>query len=148
LRADLIIEGIPMTMSTLARLTCATAIMMICGQAHAADKRMPIDFIGEWCNPTTFEGKTNYTLPSWSEDHKCNEIMSIDQYGFVFNLGGEKETYCEPENIRTSHDTAPSGTTYMATIAASCYVGSTPNQKARRTFEFERYKGNIYIKQK
>jgi hypothetical protein len=58
-----------MTMPTLARLTCAAAIMMICGQAHAADKRMPIDFIGEWCNPTPFDGKTNYTLPSWSEDH-------------------------------------------------------------------------------
>ena len=33
-------------------------------------------------------------------------------------------------------------------IAASCYVGSNPNQKTRRTFEFEWYKGNIYIKQR
>jgi hypothetical protein len=137
-----------MTIPTLARLTRAAAIMMICGQAHATNKQMPIDFIGEWCNPTMSDGKTNYTLPSWSEGHKCNEIMSIDQYGFVFNLRGEQETYCEPETIRTSHNTAPSGTAYRATVVASCYVGSTPNQKARHTFEFERYKGNIYIKQK
>ena len=100
------------------RIVCVAAAGLIaCSYARAAEKTMPINFIGEWCNPTTFEGKTNYMLPSWSEDHKCNEIMSIDQYGFAFNMGGEKETYCEPVNIRTSHDTAPSGTTYMATIA-------------------------------
>ena len=104
------------------RIVCVAAAGLIaCSYARAAEKTMPI---------------------------KCNEIMSIDQYGFAFNMGGEKETYCEPVNIRTSHDTAPSGTTYMATIAASCYVGSNPNQKTRRTFEFERYKGNIYIKQR
>ena len=135
-----------MTMPTLLRLTCAAAIVVACSQVRAADKRMPIDFIGEWCNPTRYEGETDYTLPSWSEDHKCNEIMSIDQYGFVFNMGGDKETYCEPENVRTSRDIAPSGTAYMATIVAACYVGSTPSQKTRQTFAFRRYKGNISIK--
>ncbi|MGO4508013.1 hypothetical protein AB4Z51_13425 [Bradyrhizobium sp. 2TAF36] len=137
-----------MTMHNVLRLTCAAAVVAACTQAQAADRRMPIDFIGEWCNPTTFKGETNYTLPSWSEDHTCKEIMSIDQYGFAFNMGGDKEIYCEPENIRTSRDTAQSGTAYLATIVASCYIGTAPSQKTRRTYEFNRYKGNIYIKQK
>ena len=33
----------------------------------------------------------------------------------------------------------------MATIAAACYVGSTPSQKTRQTFAFRRYKGSISI---
>jgi hypothetical protein len=62
-----------------------------------------------------------------------NEIMSIDQYGFVFNLGGEKETYCEPENVRTSHDTAPSGTAYTATITKG-FIGRSTSSDTRATF--------------
>jgi hypothetical protein len=47
--------------------------------AHAAPKRMPTDFIGEWCTPSKDGSATTYTLPSWTEDHKCIEILSIDQ---------------------------------------------------------------------
>ena len=43
------------------RIVCVAAAGLItCSYARAAEKTMPINFIGEWCNPTTFEGKTNY----------------------------------------------------------------------------------------
>ena len=113
--------------------------------AHA-EKTMPIEFVGEWCAPNKNGDTTTYTLPSWTEDRKCTEILSIDKWSFVFNLGGEKETYCTPESIRLRHDTAPSGTAYMATVSASCALGDTPNRTSRRTYEFERYKGSIMVK--
>ncbi|WP_315806869.1 MULTISPECIES: hypothetical protein [unclassified Bradyrhizobium] len=109
---------------------------------------MPIDFIGEWCTPLKDGDTTTYTLPSWTEDHKCEEILSIDQWEFVFNMGGDIEIYCDSERIRTRQDTAPSGTAYFATISANCREGLNPNRKSHRTYEFERYKGSLMIKSK
>ncbi|MGJ5195559.1 hypothetical protein ACQR1E_01945 [Bradyrhizobium sp. HKCCYLRH1030] len=116
--------------------------------AFAAPKNMPIDFIGEWCTPSKDGDITTYTLPSWTEDHKCNEILSIDQWEFVFNMGGDVETYCNPESIRTKQDVAPSGVAYFATISANCREGLNPNRKSHRTYEFKRYKGNLMIRSK
>lgn len=135
-----------MNKTILAAALCS--ISMATNYAHAAPKKMPIDFIGEWCTPSKDGDTTTYTLPSWTEDHKCTEILSIDQWGFAFNMGGEKEIYCDPESIRTKQDTAPSGTAYFATISASCYEGTAPDRKSHRTYEFERYKGNLMIKSK
>ncbi|MDT4739243.1 hypothetical protein [Bradyrhizobium sp. WYCCWR 12699] len=114
----------------------------------AAQKKMPIDFIGEWCAPEKDGDTTTYTLPSWTEDHKCTDILSIDQWQFVFNMGGEEEIYCDPVSVRTKADTAPSGTAYFATISANCYAGTAPDRKTRRTVEFERYKGRLMLKSK
>jgi hypothetical protein len=135
-----------MKKTILAAALCS--ISMAANYAHAAPKKMPIDFIGEWCTPSKDGDTTTYTLPSWTEDHKCTEILSIDQWEFAFNMRGEKEIYCDPESIRTKQDTAPSGTAYFATISASCYEGTTPDRKSHRTYEFERYKGNLMIKSK
>jgi len=131
-------------------LTAATffSIAVAAPYAHAAPKRMPIDFIGEWCSPSTDGDTTTYTLPSWTEDHKCVEILSIDQWTFAFNMGGDKEFYCDPENIRTKQDAAPSGTAYFAVISASCYEGTSPNRKSHRTYDIERYKGRLMIKRR
>ncbi len=113
---------------------------------------MPIDFIGEWCTPSEDGNTTEYTLPSWTADGKCTDILSIDQWEFGFGLGihdaNKIEIYCRPDSIRTKQDTAPSGTAYFATISATCYPGTHPDQRTRRTFDFERYKGRLTIKMK
>jgi hypothetical protein len=112
---------------------------------------MPIDFVGEWCSPSTFEGKTNYTLPSWTDEGKCTNILSVEKWGFTFNDKGVGKT-CLPTTIRTKQDTAPSGTAYMATVSALCIKDgveiSGPESGTPQTFEFQRYKGNLTIKSK
>ena len=60
-------------------LAAALCSISMVANAHAAPKRMPTDFIGEWCTPSKDGSATTYTLPSWTEDHKCIEILSIDQ---------------------------------------------------------------------
>ena len=127
------------------RVIMITLVTLSTSSAYSAEKTMPIDFVGEWCSPTRDGNTTNYTLPSWTDDRKCNEILSIDKWGFVFNLGGEKETYCNPDAIRTKQDTAPSGTAYFVMISASCSLGSAPDRKNHRTFELSRYKGNLTV---
>lgn len=133
-------------MHNLLRLSCAAAIAVACSQARAAEKQMPIDFVGEWCSPSTFEGKTKYTLPSWTDEGKCTDILSIEKWGFTFS---EKEggKTCLPTTIRTKQDTAPSGTAYLATINARCLKGGvlTSGSGTPETFEFQRYKGSLTI---
>jgi hypothetical protein len=138
-----------MTIRTLLRLTCAAAIAVACSQAHAAQlKQMPIDFVGEWCNGETFEGQTNWKLPNWvEEDGKCTNILSVTKYDFGMVID-KKSFSCMPDAIRQNQDTAPSGTAYLATINAHCTTGQESGRGKPATFEFERYKGNIYIKQK
>jgi hypothetical protein len=128
-------------------LLAGAALATLASPALAAAPKMPTDFIGEWCAPTRDGNTANYTLPSWTEDRKCTEILSIDQWNFVFNLGGDKETYCDPKTVRTKRDTAPSGTVYSATVSADCYDGMIANRHTLRTFEFFRYKGNMTIKE-
>jgi hypothetical protein len=53
-----------------------------------------------------------------------------------------------PDAIKQDHDTAPSGTTYLAIINAHCTIGDETGRGKPATFEFSRYKGNIYIKPK
>ena len=127
------------------------AILLSLGaNADAAQpKQMPIDFVGDWCNGNTFEGKTNWTLPSWIEEDevKCTNILSVTKYDFRMVI--EKKSFsCMPDAIRQTSDVAPSGTAYIATIGAHCTIGDEQGRGKPATFEFERYKGNIYIKQK
>ncbi|RZN33910.1 hypothetical protein CWO90_08750 [Bradyrhizobium sp. Leo121] len=93
---------------------------MITTDALAAPplKLMPIDFVGEWCNGETIQGETNWKLPSWIDDgSKCTNILSVTKYDFSFEIDG-KPFSCVPDTI--SQSTAPSGTSYQATISAHC----------------------------
>ena len=98
------------------RIACLAALGVVaCSHARAADKTMPINFIGEWCYSSQENKTTSYTLPSWKEDGHCTKILSIEQWGFY----GEGR-HCEPVNVRLTKDTAPSGTAYIATVTARC----------------------------
>ncbi|WLA35940.1 hypothetical protein QNJ95_22975 [Bradyrhizobium elkanii] len=133
-----------------------TAALLAAGATHAAPlKQMPIEFVGEWCNGSTYEGEVNWTLPSWVDESvnngKCGNILSVTSYGFSMEID-KKSLDCMPDTIRLKSDTAPSGTAYMATINARCMTlkdGVPESQTWKPTaFEFRRYKGNIYIKPK
>jgi hypothetical protein len=123
------------------RIVCVAAAGVIaCSHARAAEKTMPINFIGEWCYSSQENKTTSYTLPSWTEDGRCTKILSIDQYGFF----GEGR-HCEPVNMRLTTDTAPSGTAYIATGTARCQPDGPVTAGKLQTFEFNRYKGNLTV---
>lgn len=89
-------------------------------KAPAPLKQIPIDFVGEWCNGATTGGETNWQLPSWlGEGEKCTRILSVTKYDFSFDVNG-KLLSCLPDVINTKESTAPSGTSYMASIDAHC----------------------------
>jgi hypothetical protein len=109
----------------------------------AAEKTMPIEFVGEWCFSSQENKTTEYNLPSWIEDGHCTKIISIDQYGFYDDVKN-----CRPVSMRLTHDTAPSGTEYMATFTARCNPNgevTTATAGVLQTFEFGRYKGNLTV---
>ena len=131
-------------------LACAALMVAACAQARAVQlKQMPIDFVGEWCNGTASGDQTNWMLPSWVEEGgKCTNILSVTKYDFSLQING-RALSCSPDVIRQDHDTALSGTTYLATISAHCNNREgIQGRGTPATFEFSRYKGNIYIKQK
>ncbi len=106
---------------------------------------MPIDFVGDWCSPSRDDDAKNastYTLPSWTEDGHCTDILSIDKYGFYFVKEAKR---CEPVNMRLTQNTAPSGTAYMATVTASCHPDGPVTEGKIQKFEFNRYKGHLTI---
>jgi hypothetical protein len=135
-----------MTRRKLLRLFFAVTIVVVCSRARAAEMQMPIDFVGEWCSPSTSERKTKYTLPSWTEEGKCVDILSVEKWGFTFS---EKEggKTCVPTTIRTKVETASFGTAYSAMINASCLKGGivTSGSGTPQTFNFQRYKGSLTI---
>ena len=116
------------------------ATVIACSPARAAEKTIPINFIGEWCFSSEENKTTSYKLPSWTEDGHCTKILSIEQYGFY----GE-DRHCEPVNLRLAKDTAPSGTAYTATITARCQPDGPVTAGVLQTFEFYRYKGNLTV---
>jgi uncharacterized protein YecT (DUF1311 family) len=123
------------------RIACVAAAGVIaCSHARAAEKTMPINFIGEWCYASQESKTTSYTLPSWTEDGHCTKILSIEQYQFF----GEGQN-CEPVGIRLTRDTAPSGTAYIATVTARCQPDGSTTAGKLQTFEFNRYKGNLTV---
>lgn len=121
----------------------AAACGLALGHAMAAEVTMPIQFIGEWCYSSQEHEKTWYSLPSWTEDGRCIKILSIDQYGFR-----GKGWHCEPVKIRLTKDTAPSGTTYDAIITARCQTDGPVTAGKSQSFEFSRYKGNLWVTSK
>jgi hypothetical protein len=123
------------------RIVCAAAAGIIaCSHARAAEKTMPINFIGEWCYSSQENNTTSYTLPSWTEDGRCTKILSIDQYSFY----GEGRN-CEPVNVRLTTNTAPSGTAYIAMVTARCQPDGPVTAGKLQAFEFNRYKGNLTV---
>jgi hypothetical protein len=126
------------------RIVCVVAASVIaCSHARAAEKTMPINFIGEWCYDSQDNKTTTYVLPSWAgldEDGHCTKILSIDPYSFYTEGWG-----CEPVNMRLSTDTAPSGTTYIATVTARCQPDGPVTAGKLQTFEFNRYKGHLWV---
>jgi hypothetical protein len=123
------------------RIVCvAAAAVIACSHARAAEKTIPINFVGDWCY-TSRENKTTwYVLPSWTEDGHCTKILSINQYGFY----GEGK-HCEPVNMRFTKNTAPSGTGYTAMVTARCQPDGPVTAGVLQTFEFYRYKGNLSV---
>lgn len=132
-----------MTITT--RLALVAAISIAATASQAAEKQMPIDFVGEWCSPEKDENSTEYSLPSWAlqePDGKCTDILSVEKWGFY----GFNNQTCIPAEIRVRSDTAPSGTAYFATIRANCTKDGQRPPGTSRVFEFERYKGHLTIK--
>jgi hypothetical protein len=113
----------------------------------APAKTMSTDFIGDWCFGDGYDAQTketNYRLPSWATDGQCDKtkILSVDKYGFLFNYW---DLQCDVVSARYTSDTAPSGTGYTAKVTASC-SRSGEWKPVFKTFEFHRYKGNLYVK--
>jgi hypothetical protein len=138
-----------MTKTILTTISAAAIAMAAFTPAKAAEKTMPIHFVGDWCFSSLDNKTTEYKLPSWTEDGHCtkSKILSIDQYGFY---GGDiaEGRSCDLVNVRLTKDTAPSGTAYMAIITARCYPQGVVITKADGvilTFEFERYKGTLSV---
>ena len=133
-------------MHSFLRIVCVpTAVVIACSHARATEKTMPIDFVGDWCSPWRDDAAKNtalYTLPSWTEDGHCTDILSIDKYGFYFV---SEKTYCEPVNMRLGKNTAPSGAAYTATVTARCQPDGPATAGELKTFEFSRYKGNLTV---
>ena len=123
---------------------------VIAAAAHAAfnghasaqkNLTMPIQFVGEWCFAfREEENKTNYTLPSWTEDGHCTNIFAIDMYGFCY-----EKNICEAVKMQLGKETAPSGTSYTATITARCMPAGPVTAGKLQAFKFERYKGNLFV---
>jgi len=115
--------------------------------AHAAEKTMSANFVGDWCFGDGYDAQTkttNYRLPSWTEDGQCtkSKILSIGSYGFYFN---DTDEHCDVVSAGYSSDTAPSGTGYTAKITANCSPSGAWAPRSK-TFVFERYKGNLEVK--
>jgi hypothetical protein len=111
--------------------------------AFAADKTMPINFVGDWCHSNQ-DGRTiSYQLPSWTEGGRCTQILSITPEGF-YGQG----RHCEPVNIRVTRDTKPSGTRHFAIVTARCQPDGPVTAGEIQIFEFSRYKGNLDVTRK
>jgi hypothetical protein len=123
-------------------VSVAAASIIACSHARAAEKSMPINFIGEWCFSSQEGATTSYQLPSWT-DGTCTKILSVEQYSFY----GE-DIRCGPVvNMRLRTVTAPSGNEYTATVTASCQPDGSTARKLQ-TFEISRYKGNLSVTRK
>jgi hypothetical protein len=117
-----------------------TVGVIACSQARAAEKTMPINFVGEWCLTSQVDKITTYALPSWIENKGCTKILSIQQNGFF--VEGRR---CEPVNMRLRRDIGPTNIGYTATITARCQPDGPVTAGTLQTFEFSRTKGNLMV---
>jgi hypothetical protein len=119
---------------------CAAASAIAFGEAHAAQRTMPIHYVGDWCFESQESTTTTYALPSWTEEGRCTKILSVSEYGF-YGQGNN----CEPVKISLREDTAPSGTAFIAQITARCQPDGPVTGGKLQTFKFERYKGHLSV---
>jgi hypothetical protein len=65
-------------------LATATAVLVTASHTHAAEKNVPmtIDFVGDWCTDKGSDTDGAYALPSWTENHRCKNILSVGKYLF------------------------------------------------------------------
>jgi hypothetical protein len=120
----------------------AASAFFLCGSAFAAEPGMTIDFVGDWCSPQQEKGSSIYTLPSWTEDRHCTNILSVHKDGFYFS---DEKTYCDVVKIRLGHARGWSDTIYTATIKASCAPDGPTVPGKIRNFSFSRYKGHLTV---
>jgi hypothetical protein len=126
------------------RIICATAAGVIaCSHAHTAENTLSINFVGDWCYASQEKNTISYTLPSWTEGGICTKILSIDENGFH-----RQGRSCEPVKIGLKKITVPSGTSYIATVTASCQADGPVTAGKLQNFEFNRYKGNLTVTEK
>jgi hypothetical protein len=118
----------------------AAAGVIACSHARAAEKTMPVNFIGEWCLASQVDTMTYYAMPSWTANGGCTKILSIEKNGFF----GEGR-HCDLLKIRLRKDIVPSGIGYIATITARCRSDGPVTAGTLQTFEFNRYKGNLAV---
>ena len=117
--------------------------IIACGQAAAAQKTIPIMYVGDWCHESLDRKTTNYQLPSWTEGGICKKILSINPWTFY-----AEGWHCEPTKVREKKDCAPSGCAFIAVVVARCQPDGTVTRGKRKVFEFSRYKGNLSVTQK
>jgi hypothetical protein len=128
--------------------TALAALAVLSTSAHAAEKTMSVDFVGDWCSAQEdYASKPNelfFRLPSWTRDRPCTDILSIKKYGFYFSATNDN---CDPVSVQYTKDVAPSGTAYIATVTARCQPSGqvTATSGKLKTFKFTRYKGNLDI---
>jgi hypothetical protein len=115
-------------------LSAAAVIALAMPAVAAAEKTMPIDFVGDWCSPSRDKNTTWYTLPSWTEGGHCTDILSINKYGFYY-----ANWHCEPVNMRLEKDVVSSGIGYTAKVNARCQPDGPVTAGKFQTFEFWRY---------
>jgi hypothetical protein len=92
---------------------------------------MTVDFVGDWCFSGQEKNTADYTLPSWMMERigECTKIFSVDKWGF-YTI--DRNESCYPVNMQLKQDRAPSGTAYIAKIAARCHGdGPTPRRSGR-----------------
>jgi hypothetical protein len=111
-----------------------------CGHARAAEKAMPINFIGEWCLTSKVDTMAFYALPSWTANRGCTKILSIEKNGFF----GEGR-HCNPMTMRLKTYISSFGIGYIATVTARCQSDDPVTAGTLQTFEFNRYKGNLTV---
>lgn len=125
----------------------ALAIASLVSRAHAAEKTMPIDFVGDWCrSPSNDEPEHRttawYTLSSWTEGGHCTGILSITKDSLYFS---SDKLNCDPVKLRLGKDVAPSGTAYKAMVTASCQPDGPVVEGKLKIFELYRYKGRLSV---
>jgi hypothetical protein len=124
-------------------LIAVVALATTADRAGAVEATMPIMLVGEWCYAALDKKTTNYTLPSWTEGGVCKKILSISPGGFY-----SEGWHCEPIRVQQKQDCAPSGCAHVAQVTARCQPDGPVKSGTRKLFEFNRYKGNLYVTEK
>jgi hypothetical protein len=125
-------------------LLVGVAAIAFASASHAANPKMAVEFVGDWCLADVEPDgqRLNYRLPSWMGGEPCDRILSIDQWGL--SDSNSQQSCSLARSMRVKANQGHTGVFYEATITLSCY-GSLENKTKIRVFKFERYKGNLWV---